>query len=422
MNRILALVLISTSIFLRAQNNPAAGTNSGASPAERSITEAQKKIKEKPEQNTGYNLLAVALVRRARETSDFSYYAQAENALKKSLALAPDNFDIEKIRVSILLGEHQYPAALDAAIALNKKVPDDVMVYGLLTEANAELGNYKDAETAAQWMLNLRPGNLPALINAAHLRELFGDAEGSYELFQLAFESTAPTEIEERAWLLTQMAHLRLASGNAEAAEKLLQQALASFPNYGLAMENVAQVRIAQKRYEDAIALFQKRSQSMPTAENLYYLARVLQLAGREGEAKQAFAAFEAEALAESNKKNNSNRELVFYYAEYAKQPAKALAIAEQEYAWRKDVYTLDAYAWALHVNARNTEARKQIEAALAVGIQDANLFRHAGEIALKSGDTNAAQQYLKQSAGLNSPDSDKARVILATLARTGRH
>ena len=52
------------------------------------------------------------------------------------------------------------------------------MVYGLLTDANVELGNYNDAETSAQWMLNLRPGNLPALIRAARLRELFGDAEG----------------------------------------------------------------------------------------------------------------------------------------------------------------------------------------------------------------------------------------------------
>ena len=43
------------------------------------------------------------------------------------------------------------------------------MVYGLLTDANIELGNYSDAETSAQWMLNLRPGNVPALTRAAHI-------------------------------------------------------------------------------------------------------------------------------------------------------------------------------------------------------------------------------------------------------------
>jgi tetratricopeptide (TPR) repeat protein len=183
------------------------------------------------------------------------FYAQAEDAVKKSLELAPNNFDTEKIRVSILLGEHEYPAALEAAKTLNKRVPDDVMVYGLLTDANVELGNYKDAEDSAQWMLNLRPGNLPALIRAARLRELFGDAEGAYELLDLAYQSTPPTETGERASILTQMGHLRLASGNTDAAERLFQQALTLFPNYPSALGNLAQVRIAQKRYAEAVVL-----------------------------------------------------------------------------------------------------------------------------------------------------------------------
>jgi Tfp pilus assembly protein PilF len=79
-------------------------------------------------------------------------------------------------------------------------------------------------------------------------------------------------------------------------------------------------------------------------------------------------------------------------------------------------VYTLDAYAWALHVNGQDAEARKQIETALAVGVRDAKLFRHAGEIALKTGDVPAAERYLKQSTELNTVDSDQARRTLAGL------
>jgi tetratricopeptide (TPR) repeat protein len=104
------------------------------------------------------------------------------------------------------------------------------MVYGLLTDANVELGNYKAAEIAAQWMLNLRPGNVPALTRAAHLRELFGDTEGAYELLELAYQSTPPTETGERARLLTHLGHLRLASGRTDVAEQLFQQALKSVP------------------------------------------------------------------------------------------------------------------------------------------------------------------------------------------------
>lgn len=215
------------------------------------------------------------------------------------------------------------------------------------------------------------------------------------------------------------MGHLRLASGNTDAAEKLLQQALTTFPNYPPALGNLADVRIAQQRFEEAVTLHRQRYQSVPRAENMYALARALQLAGHVAEANKAFAEFETSALLESSKKDNSNRALIFYYADDAKQPAKALRIAEQEYAWRKDVCTLDTYAWTLRVNGRDTEASKQIETALAVGIRDAKLLRHAGEIALKLGDLAAAQRYLKQSAELNTPDSKQAWLVLTGIPQT---
>ena len=53
-----------------------------------------------------------------------------------------------------------------------------MLVYGFLVDAYAELGDYAEAEKAAQWMLDLRPGNVPGLTRAAYLRELFGDLDG----------------------------------------------------------------------------------------------------------------------------------------------------------------------------------------------------------------------------------------------------
>jgi Flp pilus assembly protein TadD len=395
MERILPLLCIMMfANFAAAQSAVAAGID--ISHAEQSITAARQAISEKPPEYTGYNLLATALVRRAQETADASFYTQAAEAVKKSLELAPNNFDGEKIRASILLGEHEYAAALALANALNKRMPDDVMIYGLLTDANVELGNYKDAEIAARWMLDLRPGNLPALIRAANLRELFGDAEGAYELAEMAYQSTPPTETADRAALLARMGHLRLASGSSEAAEKLYQQALTNSPGDPVALGNLAQLRIAQKRYAEAVSLLQQRYQASSRVKNLYDLAEALQLAGCDMEAKKAFADFETKALADATVKD-SNRELVFYYADHAHQPAKALDVARREYAWRHDVYTLDAFAWALHVSGHDVEARKQIETALAVGIRDPKIFGHAGEIVLKLGDRAAAQKYLQE-------------------------
>jgi tetratricopeptide (TPR) repeat protein len=402
---------------LAAAQSISEATSADLSLASQSITGARKAISKKPTEASGYNQLASSLVRRAQETSDGSFYAQAEDAVKKSLEIAPDNFDAQKIQASILLGEHDYPAALQIAKALNKRVPDDVAVYGLLTDANVELGNYKNAEDAAQWMLNLRPGNLPALTRAARLRELFGDAEGAYELIELAYQSTPPTETGERASILTQMGHLRLGLGSPEAAEKLFQQALTSFPGYPAALGNLAQVRITQKRYAEAVVLLQQRYQEVPRMENLYALAEALELADRDTEAKKAFVEFEAKSSAESVRKDNSNRALVFYYADHAHQSDRALDVAKQEYAWRHDAYTLDAYAWALHVNGQDKEAREQLETALAVGIRDSKIFAHAGEIALKLGDRAAAQSFFQQAASLHAIGSEHAQVVPADIS-----
>jgi tetratricopeptide (TPR) repeat protein len=232
----------------------------------------------------------------------------------------------------------------------------------------------------------------------------------------MAYQMTPASEIDERAKILTEMGHLKLSTGSTEAAEKLLLQALAVFPNYPYAEHDLGWVRIGQKRYEDAVVLFRQRCNPALHADCLYDLAEAMRLAGRNAESTKEFREFESKALLETNKKDNSNLALILYYADYAKQPAKALQLAQREYAWRHDVYTLDAYAWALHVNGQDTEARKQIEAAIAVGIRDARLYRHAGEIALKLGDSISAQHYLKQAAELNTLGSEQAVVLLASM------
>lgn len=412
--RLLPMFIIATAMFAQTTASPAGAK---LSPAEQSMAQANQLIEKNPKNFEAYNALALALSRRARETSDVTFYTRAEEALKKSFEISPDNFDGARIRVWLLLGKHEFAVAREEALKLNKRVPDDVMVYGFLTDANAELGNYDEAEKSAQLMLNLRPGNLPGIARAAYLREMFGDVDGSLELMNMALQSTPPGQVEDTAWILTQIAHLQLSSGKVAEAEKSLQQALALFPGYHYALGNLAKVRVEQKRYVEAASLLRARYEAAPHAENLYDLAEVLELGGQGADAQKAFAEFESKSLLETAKGDNSNRELIFYYADHAHQPAKALEVAQREYSHRHDVYTLDAYAWALHVSGRDQDARKPMETALAVGIQDARLFRHAGEIALGAGDSNAAERYLRQCAELKGPGSEQAWILLASLS-----
>ena len=369
-----------------------AQTATARTPAEISIQKAQEQIAKQPDHVPYYSGLAMAYARRARETSDVAYYTKAEETLDQAFKVDPANFEALKVRTWLLLGRHEFAKALEAATVLNKRAPDDITVYGYLADANAELGNYDDAVKAAQWMLNLRPGNIAGLTRAAYLRELHGDLSGAMDLMHMAYDATPFQEAEDRAWLLTQIAHLELLSGNLPQAEMYANGALGLFADYHYALGTLAQVRQAQNRHEEAVALLEKRYAAAPHAENQFALAEALDRAGRKEDAAKAYAGFEQKALLEANITDNANHELIAYYVDYAHQTAKALEIARQELARRHDAFTLDAYAWSLAASGDYTNAQSEMQKAIAFGVKDPKVLRHASEIAQHLSQTVAAR------------------------------
>ena len=421
-SRLITIVILLSFTFLTK-----ASSAESLSPAEKRIRWAHTAIEKNPEAFAGYNKLALALARRARETGNPAYYDKAGAAIETSFRLSPDNFQAQRVKVWTLLGKHEFAQALEAAKKLNKRVPDDILTYGFLADAHTELGNYDKAEQAAQWMLNMRPGNVPGLTRGAYLRELFGDTEGAVEFMSSAFHRTSPIETEDRAWILTQIADLYLSTGKLELAESVVQQALELFPGYHYALASLGKLRLAQGRFDEAAEVFEKRFEAAPHPENLLDIAVALEHAGKTGDASAAFAKFEILGRQEMNGPDNCNRELVFYYTDYAARapapvaggvtglgPEEALRIARMEIERRQDVFTRDAYAWALHTNGYNEEAQEQIERALSVGIRNAKMLYHAGAIAAKLGDRSNAEDFWRQSVQANPTSEVAGRAKLA--------
>jgi tetratricopeptide (TPR) repeat protein len=187
-------------------------------------------------------------------------------------------------------------------------------------------------------MLNLRPGNVPALTRAAKLRELFGDAEGSSELLDMVLDSTSAVDTPERAWVFTQLGHLRLTVGDTDGAEQFLQKALKVDQNYDDALEYLAAVRIAQKRYDEASTLLLQSYAAAPRTERLFLLGQTLAMGKRDIEAAKTFAEFEKAAAAKVHQPINANVELAMYYADREHLPGKALEVASYDYSWRHDM------------------------------------------------------------------------------------
>jgi tetratricopeptide (TPR) repeat protein len=401
-----------------AQPIPTTMGSATGSPAERRIAAARTAIDLHPKRVDGWNELALALARRARETSDPAYYREAWQATEQALTLEPNHLEARKLQVWILLGQHEFPRAVAAAEAINTQVPDDVLVYGFLADGYTELGRHADAEKAAQWMLDIRPGNVPALTRAAHLRELFGDHEGAVELMDTSYRRTGDAEVEDRAWILTQIAHLSLLTCRTDAAERLLTEALTLFPDYHYALAQMAEVKTQQGRFAEAVKWREKHVKMSPHPENRYALGVALARAGRMNEARDVWNTFEPAAVKESASWDSANIELIYYYADWADRPADSLALARREAARRQDVRTLEAHAWALHKSGQSTTARAEIDKVLAVGMLQPETFAHAAAIAAAQSDVVHAKEWADRTVSMcaASPAAAESRAVLAGL------
>jgi tetratricopeptide (TPR) repeat protein len=384
--------LISTSGF--AQQTASIAGSQSDTPAQLRIAAANQQIKSDPKKVQAYNELALGLLTRARETADSRYLNDADSALARGMNLDAKDFQLQRTQVALMLSRHQFVQARERASVLNRSTPDDVMTYGYLAEADIALGNYPEAEKNAQWMLNLRPNNIPGLLIGAKLRMLYGDSNGAIDFLNQAYSETSPTEVEELAWIANQIASIQVASGNIDAAAKTLEQAEQFNPKYLYTMRNLARVRMSQNRANEAVQLWKQVTSIDGDPQALYELARALEVAGRSKEARDTYAEFTKLASEPGRASDESRLDLILLYAGNPATAPDALRLAQQEIAERQDVWTLDAYALALYANAKFQDADAAIQKAMAVGIIRAQIFDHAGHIAQSLNHAADASKY----------------------------
>lgn len=424
--RFVVLISFTTSVLAqqpRLSVNPSqpasdVSNTADASQSLNAVLKAREMVASNPQDAGSYTALAYALCHRAEETLDPGLYAEADTALSKALQISPNNFEAGKAQVCVALGRHEYGRAREQAMVLNKRIPDDIMVYGLLVDANSALGNYPEAENACQWMLNLRPGNTPAFLHAADLRDVFGEQAGALQLLKLVLDASSPVDVSGRTAVLTRMAQIYLETGDLSKSESTAGAALSLQPSDPRALLVMAQLRRLQGQPAEAVKLIRASYNAVPRPQTLYLMAEAMDEAGMKKEAAATFAEFEQQSAKQSGSPDNANLELTFFYTDHANDPAKALSIAEMEVSQRHDVHTLDAYAWALYKNGRYADAKKQMDIALKVGVREAPIFYHAGEIELRLGNTTGARQFFNQASEMKSVHSLEANVALASLQR----
>ena len=365
------------SVFRNEAETPL--ESSQPSKADQRIFRAKLLIERMPDKAEGYNQLAAAYMQKARETSDFAFNAAANDSINKSLAIETDNYDALKLRAKLELTYHRFAEALQTAHRAQALRNDDHDVWGQITDALVELGDYKAAVEAAQRMIDLRPDS-SAYARVSYLRSLHGDTDGAIEAMNAALKSANPNDPESVAWCHVQLGNELLNAGKRDAAERHFDVALRIFPDHRLAIEAKGRARVAAGDLQAAKLIYEREQARNPSADIAAALGDLYTQIGKTDLARAEYETFEI-LERENATLERSWRHMINFWLDHDRNLTEALTLATREYETRKDIFTCDSLAWALFKNGKLQEAKAMIAEALRTGSKDARINDHAKAI-----------------------------------------
>jgi tetratricopeptide (TPR) repeat protein len=388
--------------------------------AQRAVEFYRNEIRDHPDVVKNYGELAQLYLQEARVTGKESdYIPRARYLLEEALERDPNDFNALLIKASMLLTMHQFHDAKQLVEKVIASNPHNAFAYGVLCDANVEIGEYADAVKACEKMLSIRP-DLRSYSRASYLRELYGDYKGAREAMRLACDAGVHGQ-ENRAWALYYLGKLYLEEGMLDTAEYVFKGILEERPNYSFALSGLAQINAARGDYDEAIILLQTAYELTPEHTFLEQEANICKATGQLQKAntlvQEVLKAFEQD---EKNG-SNINREYAMFCAEQGINLPQALQRAEAEYKRRpKNIDVLDTYAWTMYKNGRSLEAIPFIEQAVRLSTRNSSLSLRAAMIYSAAGLREKAHQYvqrsLQQKGYVNAILSKSARELMSYI------
>ncbi len=347
-----------------------------------------------------WSRLGDALMQKARETMDLSYYGRAEAAYRKSLAINP-NYANALVGIAwVLSGRHEFEQSIEWANKALKFEPNRADAYGLLGDAATEMGDYDSAFEHYQKMLDLKP-DIASYSRSAHLLFITGGFKKATLLMSKAIGAGGAYP-ENRAWCIAQMALLDFAQGAYLPAEQLLTQGLSETPNNYHLLAAMGRVKAGMKDFPAAIEYYKRAQDIVPQHEVVVALGDLYAIEGRTDEANRQYALVEVQRKLNQANGVVGDLQLVQFLADHDRDLEEALRLAEVEYKTRPTVYAADALAWCYYKNGRIPEARKYSLKALSQNTPEAMFSYHRGLILAKAGEIGEARKSLYQALSQN--------------------
>jgi len=371
------------------------------------VEKLQAAVQQNPADKKSLTALANYMIMEARASGNYSYYdAAAMEYVNDVLAADANNFEALCLKALIQLSQHHFSEGLATAESVRKNNPYSAFVYGILVDANVELGNYDSAVVAAEKMMEIRP-DLRSYARASYLREIHGDYPGAIEAMQAAVDAGSPGD-EATEWSRVQLGQLYENAGDLKTASMQYTLAANNRPGYPYPLAGLARIATANKEYDKALLFYLQADSAVSDLAFKEDIADMYRMMGQADKAKEIsnktldeMEEKAAAAVTDESIGHYSDKEMAEAYiknGEYDKAVAHALA----EYNRRPaNIDVNETLAWAYYNKGDNSKAFQYVTTALRTQSNHPRLLCRAGLIYLQQGDKTAAKKLLQ--AGLQN-------------------
>ena len=382
--------------------------------AKKAIEGLLDRIRRNPNDIKAKLQLAMAYIQESRITGDHAYYDEASlKLLNEVLAKDAKNFDGMCAKTTVLLSQHHFTEGLAVAQSLVAQYPDAAFGYGLLVDANVELGNYSAAITAADKLMAIRP-DLRSYSRISYLREIHGDYEGAKQAMLMAVKS-GNIGLEQTEWCRVQLGKLYEVTDDLEAAANNYKMAFAARENYPYAMAGLARIARKKGSYTEGVEYLEKANQSI--IEPAFYddLSDVYFAQNQRAKSNEAAKMLIKMLGGNHNEAPNHEHDATIpdhgHYAdkELAEAYLKiddiehALFHANLEYNRRPENIDInEVMAWVQYKSGAFDKAIPYIEKALRTGSQKPELLWKAGQIFLKNNQEKRGNELIRKALSIN--------------------
>ncbi|MFN2544859.1 MAG: tetratricopeptide repeat protein [Actinomycetota bacterium] len=393
----------------------------GAASLGETIDRLQARLQAFPHDCLATASLGLAYVAQARLTADPGYYPKAQGVLNRTLALrCPDNAAGYTGLGALALARHDFGGALAWGERARAVDPFNAGVYGVIGDAEVELGRYPQAFATLQRMIDLRP-DLASYARVSYARELQGDVSGAIAVMRRALGAAG--DPSDQAFAAYQLGELFFNSGRPQRAGHWYGRATQLAPMYFPPRAGLAKVAWATGHPLVAISRYRVIVQRYPLPEYAIALGDLEAGGGDHESAGREYALVRAEERLFRAAGVNVDLELALFDADHG-DPRRAVREARIEWSRRHGILVADAMAWALFKAGRPGRALVFARSALRLGSRNALIFFHAGMIELALQHTAVGLADLQRALRINPHFSirysSRAARTLARLEAAG--